>query len=78
MPDTSTNHFARNRGVKEMEAEGAKNEQRVMNGPADMNGNSGGKEELEKGKEKEKRTSVLGKAWKKLDLDVPTALMMIK
>jgi len=54
-----------------------------MNGHADSVGNDGKKEDEKAAGEKaagmkEKKPSVFGKAWKKLDLDLGTALMMMK
>jgi hypothetical protein len=50
-------------------------EEREMNG----NAHSGGKEEEEKAAmTKEQKPSVLGKMWKKLDLDLGTVLTMMK
>jgi hypothetical protein len=74
MPDLATDSPARNRN-KGTGAEGAGMEQNDMN---DHAGGSEKPEEKEETQNKEKRPSVLGRVWKKLDLDVPTTLMMIK
>lgn len=74
MPHPATDGSVRNRR-EEVGTEGAGDEQNDVNRHADTNRKR--KEKKDVGKE-EKKPSALGRAWKKLDLDVPTLLMMMK
>jgi hypothetical protein len=74
MASAATNNATSNRSEKP-DADGARDEQNNLNGRA----NSQGKDEGdEKAGDEEKKPSAIGKAWKKLDLDIGTVLMMMK
>lgn len=74
MASTAT-HGATSNLHEQTDADGAKHEQNGLNGRADSNGKS---EDDKNTSTKEKKPSMIAKTWKKLDLDIGTALMMMK
>lgn len=72
---TSSSEMARDGDIGVAGANGTEEKQNHVDGNVDVNAKS----EDERGTEKkEKKPSFLAKTWKKLDLDIPTALMMMK
>jgi hypothetical protein len=72
---SAATHNATSNTREKPDADGARDEQNGINGRADSHGKYKGDE---KAGAEEKKPSAIGKAWKKLDLDVGTVLMMMK
>ena len=62
-------------GERPVDTDGLHAEKTVQDDSLNSNGHDG---TSNRDKEKEKKPSFLGKLWKKIDLDLPTALMMMK